>query len=51
MKAYLIARVSTEDQEDALPGQVYRLQEYCTRNGYEGKLYELQESAYKDGRK
>jgi site-specific DNA recombinase len=51
MRAYLIARVSTEDQEDALPGQVYRLQEYCTRNGYDGSLFELQESAYKDGRK
>ena len=51
MKAYLIARSSTEDQEDALPAQVYRLEDYARRNGYEAKLFELQESAYKDGRK
>ncbi len=51
MKAYLIARVSTEDQEDALPGQIYRLKDYAQRQNYQAALYELQESAYKDGRK
>ena len=51
MKAYLIARVSTEDQEDALPGQVHRLEDYATRNHYEVVTYKLLESAFKEGRK
>lgn len=51
MKAFLIARVSTEDQEDALPAQIYRLNDYAIRNDYDRELYQLQESAFKEGRK
>lgn len=51
MKAYLIARVSTEDQEDALPGQIYRLQDYAKSKSFTPELFELKESAYKEGRK
>lgn len=50
MKAYLIARVSTEEQEDALPAQVYRLQDYAQRNRFSPLLFQLQESAFKDNR-
>jgi len=50
MKAYLIARVSTLDQSDALPGQVYRLQDYAKRKGYEYELFEIRKSAYKSQR-
>ena len=50
MKAYLIARVSTLDQSDALPGQVYRLQDYAKRKGYDYELFEIRESAYKSQR-
>lgn len=50
MKAYLIARVSTLDQSDALPGQVYRLKDYATRKGYDYELFEIRESAYKSER-
>ena len=31
MKAILIARVSTEDQADALPAQIYKLQDYALK--------------------
>jgi site-specific DNA recombinase len=51
MKAYLIARVSTDEQKDALPAQVYRLQTYAERQGYDYVLYQFQESAYKDHRR
>jgi site-specific DNA recombinase len=47
MKAYLIARVSTEDQIDALPAQVYRLKDYAELNDYDYELVEITESAYK----
>ncbi len=50
MKAYLLARVSTDDQKDALPAQVYRLTEYAKRRGYDYELSELRESAYKGNR-
>lgn len=50
MKAYLIARVSTLDQADALPGQVYRLKAYAERNAYDFELFEILESAYKSER-
>lgn len=50
MKAFLIARVSTTDQADALPAQIYRLQDYAHLRGYESELFQLQESAYKSGR-
>ncbi len=50
MKAILIARVSTLDQSDALPGQVYRLKEYAQRKGYNHTLFEIRESAYKGNR-
>ena len=47
MKAFLIARVSTLDQSDALPGQVYRLKDYANRKEFDHKLFEIRESAYK----
>ncbi len=50
MKAYLIARVSTEEQKDALPGQVLRLVDYANRKGMQYELIEFQESAYKGNR-
>lgn len=50
MKAYLIARVSTEDQADALPAQVYRLQDYSKRMKFSAELFEIQESAYRGDR-
>lgn len=50
MKAYLLARVSTDDQKDALPAQTYRLTEYAKRRGYDYELTELRESAYKGNR-
>jgi site-specific DNA recombinase len=50
MKAYLIARVSTDDQKDALPAQVYRLQDY-SRQFSDSRLFQFQESAFKEGRK
>ncbi len=50
MRAYLLARVSTDDQKDALPAQSYRLTEYAKRRGYEYELTELRESAYKGNR-
>lgn len=46
MKAFLIARVSTEDQIDALPAQTYRLQEYSKVHQFDSELIEFQESAY-----
>ena len=51
MKAYLIARVSTDDQKDALPAQRYRLQDYAAREFTSSQLVEFQESAFKEGRK
>lgn len=50
MKAFLIARVSTDDQADALPGQVYRLKEYAQKLRYDYELFEIKESAYKGDR-
>ena len=50
MKAYLLARVSTDDQKDALPAQSYRLTEYAKKRGYDYQLSELRESAYKGNR-
>ncbi len=50
MKAFLLARVSTDDQKDALPAQTFRLTEYAKRRGYDFKLFELKESAYKGNR-
>lgn len=50
MKAYLLARVSTDDQKDALPAQVYRLTEYAKKRGYEYEVTEIKESAYKGNR-
>lgn len=51
MKAHLIARVSTEDQEDALPAQRYRLTDYGDKQFTAYDYHQLQESAYKEGRK
>lgn len=50
MKAFLIARVSTDEQSDALPGQIYRLKDYATRKGFGYEPYEIKESAYKGNR-
>lgn len=50
MKAFLIARVSTLDQSDALPGQIYRLNDYATNKGYDSELFQIKESAYKGNR-
>lgn len=50
MKALLIARVSTEDQKDALPAQVHRLLDYAERNNFDHELIQFQESAYKGNR-
>ena len=46
MKAFLIARVSTDEQKDALPAQTYRLIDYANRQGYSYELVEIRESAY-----
>lgn len=46
MKALLIARVSSLDQADALPGQIYRLKDYANKKGYAYELYEINESAW-----
>lgn len=51
MKAHLIARVSTEDQEDALPAQRYRLTDYGDKEFDSYEYHQFQESAYKEGRK
>ncbi len=50
MKAYLIARVSTADQVDALPAQKYKLTDYAARHFSEFELIEFHESAYKGTR-
>lgn len=50
MKAFLVARVSTDDQKDALPAQTFRLTEYAKRRGYDYEITELRESAYKGNR-
>lgn len=50
MKAYLIARVSTLDQSDALPGQIYRLKSYAEHKEFDYELFEILESAYKSER-
>lgn len=50
MKVFLIARVSTDEQSDALPGQIYRLQDYAVKKGYDYELFEIKESAYKGDR-
>ncbi len=50
MKAFLIARVSTEDQADALPAQLYRLRDYAERNEMDYEVFEIQESAFKGDR-
>jgi DNA invertase Pin-like site-specific DNA recombinase len=50
MKAFLIARVSTDEQKDALPAQIHRLVEYASRQNYQHELIEIQESAFKGNR-
>lgn len=50
MKAFLVSRVSTDEQKDALPAQSYRLTEYARSRGYDYELTEISESAYKDNR-
>jgi site-specific DNA recombinase len=50
MKAFLIARVSTIDQIEALPAQKYRLTDYANRHFPDYELIEFQESAYKGTR-
>jgi site-specific DNA recombinase len=48
MNAILLARVSTDEQIDALPAQTQRLVNYAKDRGYKYRLIEFQESAYKD---
>jgi site-specific DNA recombinase len=50
MKAILVARVSTDDQAEALPAQIYRLQDYALKNDFDYELVEIKESAYKGDR-
>lgn len=50
MKAYLVARVSTDDQKDALPAQVFRLTEYANKLQIEYEVFQMRESAYKGNR-
>ena len=50
MKAFLIARVSTDDQADALPAQVYRLKDYAEKMEFQYEIFEIKESAYKGER-
>ncbi len=50
MHAFLIARVSTADQVEALPAQVYKLTDYAKSQGYDFELFEFHESAYKGTR-
>ena len=50
MKAILIARVSTDDQADALPAQVYKLTDYALKNDFDFELVKIQESAYSGDR-
>jgi len=50
MKAYLIARVSTADQVDALPAQVHRLLDYAKLKDLDFELFQIQESAYSGNR-
>ena len=54
MKAFLFARVSTEEQKDAgnsLPAQIERMRTYCERNGIPvAEQYSFDESAYKEKR-
>ena len=50
MNAILIARVSTDDQRDALPAQVHKLVDYAKRKQFTYELIEFQESAYKGSR-
>jgi site-specific DNA recombinase len=50
MKAILIARVSTDDQADALGGQIYKLEDYAHKHELDFKLIQIKESAYKGDR-
>ena len=50
MKAILVARVSTDDQAEALPAQIYKLQDYALKNEFNFELVEIKESAYKGDR-
>jgi DNA invertase Pin-like site-specific DNA recombinase len=50
MKAILIARVSTDDQAEALPAQIYKLRDYASKNNLDAELVEIKESAYKGDR-
>src|SRR3989338_5471397 len=56
MRALIIARVSTEEQQEAgnsLPAQVERMKAYCARKGLDfnaGDIYSFDESAYKTKR-
>jgi len=50
VKVYLVARVSTEEQNDALPAQTNRLVAYAEREGFEYELIEFTESAYSQNR-
>ena len=55
MRAFVIARVSTEEQSEAgnsLPAQVERMRKYCARHGLEiEEEFSFDESAYKTDRR
>ena len=49
MKAILLARVSTDEQADALQGQVNRLEAYASTKQFQpSELHKFQESAWSD---
>lgn len=50
MKAFLIARVSTDDQKDALPAQVYRIEDYAKKLRFDSETIQFSESAYSGDR-
>lgn len=54
MKAIILARVSTQEQEEAgnsLPAQIFRIESYCKKKGLEiAKTFSFDESAYKSKR-
>jgi DNA invertase Pin-like site-specific DNA recombinase len=54
MKAIILARVPTEEQEKAgnsLPAQITRMEKYCKRNDFDAdETFSFYESAYKKKR-
>jgi DNA invertase Pin-like site-specific DNA recombinase len=46
-----VKEYNPDDQKDALPAQIYRLQDYAEREFDSSELVQFQESAFKEGRK